>query len=76
MASDLDESCIIFITDRAVEDGIAKSLLNIENLGNEQHKKFIEECSVDKQKFEKPIKQNKILNFSSLMPKKKNWCSW
>ncbi|GBP29521.1 hypothetical protein EVAR_93318_1 [Eumeta japonica] len=48
-----------------------KFLLNVETLGNKQRETFITECSADKERFEKVIKRNKILNFATAAPKQK-----
>jgi hypothetical protein len=43
----------------------------VEKLGNEQREQFINECSEDPERFERPIKRNKILNFATAVPKQK-----
>lgn len=71
-ATDLNKDLLYNIsTGRAVENDVAKFLINVEKLGSEQRERFIQECSEDRTRFERPIKQNKILNFSSVVPKKK-----
>lgn len=46
-------------------------MLNAEKLGNNQREDFINQCSKDAERFEKPIKRNKILNFASALPRQK-----
>ncbi|XP_011858812.1 PREDICTED: uncharacterized protein LOC105556339, partial [Vollenhovia emeryi] len=45
---------------QAASSSIAEFLLNIEINGNELREKFISECAEDHNRFEKPIKKNKI----------------
>ncbi|XP_036317506.1 uncharacterized protein LOC118732487 [Rhagoletis pomonella] len=40
-------------------------------MGNEPRENFITQCAEDEKRFEKPIKQNKVLNFTDNMQKKK-----
>ncbi|XP_067618035.1 uncharacterized protein [Eurosta solidaginis] len=71
-SNNIDRNCLFSIsTGESVPDNIATFLLNIEKNGNEQRERFIEECAADKDRFEKVIKQNKILNFSNTVQKKK-----
>lgn len=49
-----------------------KFLLDIEKNGIEQMKDFIQGCKSDAKRFEKPIKRNKIMNFSAEVVKSKN----
>jgi hypothetical protein len=58
-------------TGQAVSEDIEHFLLNVEKLGNEQREQFINECSEDPERFERPIKRNKILNFATAVPKQK-----
>jgi hypothetical protein len=58
-------------TGQAVSEDIGHFLLNVEKLGNEQREQFINERSEDAERFERPIKRNKILNFATAVPKQK-----
>ncbi|XP_067613930.1 serine/threonine-protein kinase Wnk isoform X4 [Eurosta solidaginis] len=56
---------------QTVQENIERFLLNVETMGNEQRENFITQCAEDEKRFEKPIKQNKVLNFTDNMQKKK-----
>lgn len=59
-------------TGKPISDDVANFLLNIQTVGNNET--FIDECAQSVQsvtRFEKPIKQNKVLNFVSANTKKK-----
>ena len=58
-------------TGQAISPQVCEFLTNIEQKGDEQRKKFIKECSEDKDRFEKPIKRNVLYTFSSTVPKHK-----
>lgn len=50
---------------------ITNFLLNIESIGNSQREQFILECSVNSDRFEKPIKRNNLLTFAKTLKKQK-----
>ena len=55
----------------AVSQEICDSLLTADVTGNQLREKFINECSLDKDRFELPIKKAKVLKFLDAEPKKK-----
>ena len=55
----------------AVSQEICDRLLNADVTGNQLREKFINECSLDKDRFKKPIKKAKVLTFLDAQPKKK-----
>ena len=55
----------------AVSQAICDTLLNADVTGNQLREKFVNECSLDKDRFEKPIKKAKVLKFLDAQPKKK-----
>lgn len=65
-------------TGKAASQEVADFLLNVKEAGSQQKLKFISDCSSAPERFEKPIKRNKIINFASqnitkvLMTKDKN----
>ena len=71
-AVDLDSNFLYNIsTGQAAKEEIADFLLKIEENGNNQRQNFIQECNADAEPFETSIKRNKILNFTSVVGKKK-----
>lgn len=56
---------------QAISDEISKFLLNIEENRDEMRRQFIGECSQSQNRFEQPIKKNKIFNFTSALKKSK-----
>ncbi|CAH1173831.1 unnamed protein product [Phaedon cochleariae] len=71
-SADLDKNYLFNIsTGQTVQENIERFLLNVEIMGNEQRDNFIKECVEDENRFEKPIKRNKVLNFTDNMQKKK-----
>lgn len=71
-ANDIDRHSLFNMsTGQAVPEEIENFLLNIEQNGNAQREQFIEECTQDKDRFERAIKKNKILNFTHALQKKK-----
>lgn len=56
---------------QAASIDIENFLLNVENSGNKFRENFIRECEEDINRFEKPIKRNKILTFIDTLKKKK-----
>lgn len=61
---------------QAVPKTISQCLLNVEINRNELRQKFISECTEDHPRFEKPIKQNKIMTFVNVLKNKENFCTW
>lgn len=65
-------------TGKATSPEVTDFLLNVKTAGNQQKLDFISDCSSTPDRFEKPIKRNKIINFASqcstkvLMTKDKN----
>jgi hypothetical protein len=62
-------------TGQEVSEDIGHFLLNMEKLGNERREQFINECSEDPERFERPSKRNKILNFATAVTKQKIFVS-
>ena len=54
-----------------VSQEICDSLLNADFTGNQLREKFINECSLDKGRFQKPIEKAKVPTFLDAQPKKK-----
>lgn len=52
-------------TGKAAPENVVDFLLNVKAVGNQQKLNFISECSLDSERFDKPIRRNKILNFAS-----------
>lgn len=50
---------------KAACDEVADFLINIEAMGTSQMESFVQECQVDGNRFEKPLKRNQIRNFAS-----------
>ena len=50
---------------------ICDRLFNADVTGNQLRKKFINECSLDEDRFKKPIKKAKVLTFLDAQPKQK-----
>lgn len=60
---------------KAASTQVEDFLLNVEKIGDDLRKAFISECSLDINRFDKPIKKIPIHNFSSQI-EKKNRESW
>lgn len=68
----LDENSLFHIsTGRAADENVADFLLNVEKKGEELRNTFINECALDKDRFDRSLKMNNIMNFTSLQTKKK-----
>ncbi|GFU17970.1 hypothetical protein TNCV_318621 [Trichonephila clavipes] len=67
---DKDSLCNIAIA-KPVPENVVNFLLNIEKNGEDLQKQFITECAEDQDRFDKPIKKNKVLNFAGSPKKKK-----
>nr|CAH7741160.1 unnamed protein product [Callosobruchus chinensis] len=71
-AADLDKNHLFNISaGQTVQENIESFLLNVEKMGNGQRENFIRQCAEGDKRFEKPIKKNKVLNFTDNMQKKK-----
>ena len=71
-ATDISKDFLFNIsTGQAADENVAEFLLNAEKMGDEQRQQFIKECIEDSNRFERVIKQNKIINFASMQKKKK-----
>lgn len=57
-------------TGRAVPQQVCDFLLDVERSGRRLRETFISECAASANRFELPIKQNKILNFANSNEKK------
>lgn len=63
----MDKEILFNITSgRAAPPEVAKFLLNLKTMGNEQKSNFISECASNPDRFKQSIKRNKILNFETL----------
>lgn len=72
-ATDISKDFLFNIsTGQAADENVAEFLLNAEKMGDEQRQQFIKECIEDSNRFERVIKQNKIINFASMQKKKKS----
>ena len=61
---DIEKCCLLNITSgKSTNDEVASLPLNVESNGREAHEKFIEECTEDTTRYEKPIKRNKVYTF-------------
>ena len=70
--NDFDKTKIFNISSgRAAPDQVASFLLGIEKFGNKKRIEFIKNCSEDKSFFEKCLTKRPLLNFKSLLPKRK-----
>ena len=58
-------------TGKAAKDSTAAFLLNCVAIDERERKQFIDECSKDPQRFEKPIKRQKLETFASELGKHK-----
>ncbi|CAH2088517.1 unnamed protein product [Euphydryas editha] len=52
-------------TGKATSPEVTDFLLYVKTAGNQQKLDFISDCSSNPDRFEKPIKRNKIINFAS-----------
>ena len=59
------ESLFNIHTGKAASDAVKQCLLNIPGNGKAYHKKFIEECTADAGRFEKPITRFKLVTFQN-----------
>ena len=66
-----NENLYNIATSKPVSPEIADYLLNIEENGEALRNQFINECSEDKSRFDKPIKKNRVFNFAEAPKKKK-----
>lgn len=72
-ATDLNKDCLFNISTRqAADEKITDFLLNIENNGDKQRRKFIDECSRSKQIRKYTIKKNQNFYFRRHVKKKEN----
>ena len=58
-------------TGKSCKKGTEDFLLNVESIGNEARKNFIQECVENPNQFEERIKKNKILSFATESGKRK-----
>lgn len=62
----IDQTVLFNIsTGKSASESVTNFLLSAKTIGNEQKLKFISECNMEPERFEKPITRNKILNFAS-----------
>ena len=52
-------------TGKAASDAVKQCLLNIPENGKACHNKFVEECTADAGRFEKPITRFKLVTFEN-----------
>lgn len=68
----VDNQELFYISNgQAATSSIAESLLNVETNGSELRQRFISECAEDQNRFEEPIKRDKMETFANALKKKK-----
>lgn len=58
-------------TGKSASEEVTEFLTNVESIGMDQMQAFIQECNVDGSRFDRPLKRNKVNNFSSETLRKK-----
>lgn len=62
-SSDIRKALINIATGQAAPDEVVSFLLNVEKIGENMRMRMIQQCTKDKEKFQKfGVKRNKILN--------------
>ena len=70
---DSDPDCLFNIcTGKSCKKGTEDFLLNVESIGHEARKRFIQECVENLNQFEEKIEKNKIHSFATESGKRKN----